>query len=1326
MTHSPATSEDEERHSASECPEGGSESDSSPDGPGRGPRGTRGQGSGAPGSLASIRGLQGRSMSVPDDAHFSMMVFRIGIPDLHQTKCLRFNPDATIWTAKQQVLCALSESLQDVLNYGLFQPATSGRDANFLEEERLLREYPQSFEKGVPYLEFRYKTRVYKQTNLDEKQLAKLHTKTGLKKFLEYVQLGTSDKVARLLDKGLDPNYHDSDSGETPLTLAAQTEGSVEVIRTLCLGGAHIDFRARDGMTALHKAACARHCLALTALLDLGGSPNYKDRRGLTPLFHTAMVGGDPRCCELLLYNRAQLGIADENGWQEIHQACQRGHSQHLEHLLFYGAEPGAQNASGNTALHICALYNKETCARILLYRGADKDVKNNNGQTPFQVAVIAGNFELGELIRNHREQDVVPFQESPKYAARRRGPPGTGLTVPPALLRANSDTSMALPDWMVFSAPGASSSGAPGPTSGSQGQSQPSAPTTKLSSGTLRSASSPRGARARSPSRGRHPEDTKRQPRGRPSSSGTPREGPAGGTGGSGGPGGSLGSRGRRRKLYSAVPGRSFMAVKSYQAQAEGEISLSKGEKIKVLSIGEGGFWEGQVKGRVGWFPSDCLEEVANRSQESKQESRSDKAKRLFRHYTVGSYDSFDAPSLIDGIGPGSDYIIKEKTVLLQKKDSEGFGFVLRGAKAQTPIEEFTPTPAFPALQYLESVDEGGVAWRAGLRMGDFLIEVNGQNVVKVGHRQVVNMIRQGGNTLMVKVVMVTRHPDMDEAVHKKAPQQAKRLPPPTISLRSKSMTSELEEMEYEQQPAPVPSMEKKRTVYQMALNKLDEILAAAQQTISASESPGPGGLASLGKHRPKGFFATESSFDPHHRSQPSYERPSFLPPVPGLMLRQKSITYVAYLDGQAFGGSGPPGPPYPPQLMTPSKLRGRALGAAGGLRPGPSGGLRDPVTPTSPTVSVTGAGTDGLLALRACSGPSAAGVAGGPVAVEPEVPPVPLPSASSLPRKLLPWEEGPGPPPPPLPGPLAQPQASALATVKASIISELSSKLQQFGGSSAAGGALPWARGGSGGSTDSHHGGASYVPERTSSLQRQRLSDDSQSSLLSKPVSSLFQNWPKPPLPPLPTGTGVSPTAAAAPGATSPSASSSSTSTRHLQGVEFEMRPPLLRRAPSPSLLPASEHKVSPAPRPSSLPILPSGPLYPGLFDIRGSPTGGAGGSADPFAPVFVPPHPGMSGGLGGALSGASRSLSPTRLLSLPPDKPFGAKPLGFWTKFDVADWLEWLGLAEHRAQFLDHEIDGSHLPALTKEDYVDLGVTRVGHRMNIDRALKFFLER
>lgn len=46
---------------------------------------------------------------------------------------------------------------------------------------------------------------------------------------------------------------------------------------------------------------------------------------------------------------------------------------------------------------------------------------------------------------------------------------------------------------------------------------------------------------------------------------------------------------------------------------------------------------------------------------------------------------------------------------------------------------------------------------------------QVNGQNVVKVGHRQVVNMIRQGGNSLMVKVVMVARNPELEETARKK-----------------------------------------------------------------------------------------------------------------------------------------------------------------------------------------------------------------------------------------------------------------------------------------------------------------------------------------------------------------------------------------------------------------------------------------------------------------------------------------------------------------------------------------------------------------------------
>lgn len=58
-----------------------------------------------------------------------------------------------MWVAKQRILCSLNQSLKDVLNYGLFQPASNGRDGKFLDEERLLREYPQPVGKGIPSLE---------------------------------------------------------------------------------------------------------------------------------------------------------------------------------------------------------------------------------------------------------------------------------------------------------------------------------------------------------------------------------------------------------------------------------------------------------------------------------------------------------------------------------------------------------------------------------------------------------------------------------------------------------------------------------------------------------------------------------------------------------------------------------------------------------------------------------------------------------------------------------------------------------------------------------------------------------------------------------------------------------------------------------------------------------------------------------------------------------------------------------------------------------------------------------------------------------------------
>ncbi|XP_017682266.1 PREDICTED: SH3 and multiple ankyrin repeat domains protein 2 isoform X1 [Lepidothrix coronata] len=831
----------------------------------------------------TIRATAEKPSSRMEDSQSNTLVIRIIIPDLQQTKCIRFNPEASVWVAKQRILCTLNQSLKDVLNYGLFQPASNGRDGKFLDEERLLREYPQPVNKGVPSLEFRYKKRVYKQFNLDEKQLAKLHTKANLRKFMDHVHHLSVEKVTKMLDRGLDPNYHDLESGETPLTLAAQLDNTVEVIKALKNGGAHLDFRAKDGMTALHKAARAKNQVALKTLLELGASPNYKDSCGLTPLYHTAVVGGDPYCCELLLHEHATVSCKDENGWQEIHQACRYGHVQHLEHLLFYGADMCAQNASGNTALHICALYNQESCARVLLFRGANKEIKNYNSQSPFQVAIIAGNFELAEYIKNHREADIVPFREAPTYSNRRRRPPNT-LAAPRILLRSNSDNNLNinnLPEWSASSS--ASSHRSLSPHLLQQMQNNPN--------GTVKTVGSyTPSSRSRSPSLNRLGDDAKRQQHRHISAVYSPSANKDTLS--------ALDYQGPKRKLYSAVPGRLFIVVKPYQPQGEGEIHLHKGDRVKVLSIGEGGFWEGSTRGHIGWFPAECVEEVQCKPNESKAETRTDRTKKLFRHYTVGSYDSFDA---------SSDCIIEEKAVVLQKKDNEGFGFVLRGAKADTPIEEFTPTPAFPALQYLESVDEGGVAWQAGLRTGDFLIEVNNENVVKVGHRQVVNMIRQGGNHLVLKVVTVTRNLDPDDTARKKAPPPPKRAPTTALTLRSKSMTSELEELvdkaSVRKKKDILPSHFeglKKRIVFRVTLNKVDEIVPVSKPSRIADNAAVDSRVATI-KQRPSSrCFPSATDMNSMYERQgiavmtptvPGSPQGPFLGIPRGTMRRQKSI---------------------------------------------------------------------------------------------------------------------------------------------------------------------------------------------------------------------------------------------------------------------------------------------------------------------------------------------------------------------------------------------------------------------------------------------------
>ncbi|XP_011880377.1 PREDICTED: uncharacterized protein LOC105568913 isoform X2 [Vollenhovia emeryi] len=859
-----------------------------------------------------------------------VLLARIHVPELYVSKCLQFPKDQLVWDVKQQCLASLPKELKESFNYGLFCPPVNGKAGKFLDEERRLGDYP--FNGPVGYLELKYKRRVYKMLHLDEKQLKAMHTRTNLRRLLDYVQSSQVEKIAKMCSKGLDPNFHCQETGETPLTLATTLKKPSKVIIALVNGGALLDYRTKEGLTAMHRAVERNSLEAVKTLLELGASPNYKDTKGLTPLYYSVIYKTDPMLCETLLHDHATIGAQDLQGWQEVHQACRNNLVQHLDHLLFYGADMNARNASGNTPLHVCAVNNTDaSCIRQLLFRGAQKDALNYANQTPYQVAVIAGNMELAEVIKNYQSEEVVPFKGPPRYNPKRRSVAfsGTSSMMTTSCSASNLGTLTRIPSseqhavasnagtagtltrtisveqyssiTRVPSAeqyastaaavavslnrvPSTEQSYPPPPSSGvlvrvaseekyapagavvsrasagerydasslsrvpsseqypaaavgltrvpsteqypSTGQTTESShhgslgrvPSVESSRNDLprlpseqnghrltseyQSPNSLRDPNVRLPSAAEnysnlrmegltrlqehrlelqhrldmHRTQMEMPPSPSPSSrslapfssaSSSLSEGsnqPSGEDSASIVTDKSLGDTASDVISDSSgvgtsqsdttnslsIPGTTVVCVENYNSGITSHLTINQGDILEVTGATDCGLLEGVLRGQgTGLFPAHCVQEVRLRHTNiplGPQPARDERNRVLGRRESQHKYFA-TAPRLKKPV------TAEPRTVVLHRS-RKGFGFVLRGAKATSPLMELTPSAKYPALQYLDDVDQGGVADLAGLRKGDFLIQINGEDVTTASHEHVVDLIRKSGELVRMTVV--------------------------------------------------------------------------------------------------------------------------------------------------------------------------------------------------------------------------------------------------------------------------------------------------------------------------------------------------------------------------------------------------------------------------------------------------------------------------------------------------------------------------------------------------------------------------------------------
>jgi hypothetical protein len=90
---------------------------------------------------------------------------------------------------------------------------------------------------------------------------------------------------------------------------------------------------------------------------------------------------------------------------------------------------------------------------------------------------------------------------------------------------------------------------------------------------------------------------------------------------------------------------------------------------------------------------------------------------------------------------------------MVVMMMDAKGLGFSIRGPKTVSPNLNFRSTVTIPSLQRIGDVVRGGVADMAGLRAGDFILEVNGYNVAKASHSEVIKLIKSSGPEIRLAV---------------------------------------------------------------------------------------------------------------------------------------------------------------------------------------------------------------------------------------------------------------------------------------------------------------------------------------------------------------------------------------------------------------------------------------------------------------------------------------------------------------------------------------------------------------------------------------------
>jgi uncharacterized protein len=172
-------------------------------------------------------------------------------------------------------------------------------------------------------------------------------------------------QLAKLLDRGADPNESGDEHGTTALTTAA-FQGHLEAVRLLLERGADIDRSNKFGARPLFVAATNARLGVISLLLKAGASLSVEADSGLTAFMEAAR--STPETVRVFLKHGVDVNVVSSKGFTALQCAAINGShgAAVIPLLLDAGADPTYRDSRGRTAKDLALERGREKNAAVL------------------------------------------------------------------------------------------------------------------------------------------------------------------------------------------------------------------------------------------------------------------------------------------------------------------------------------------------------------------------------------------------------------------------------------------------------------------------------------------------------------------------------------------------------------------------------------------------------------------------------------------------------------------------------------------------------------------------------------------------------------------------------------------------------------------------------------------------------------------------------------------------------------------------------------------------------------------------------------------------